>query len=182
MSISIDGDALQPMTDVSLTGATVVGTPPSATGVTVLASGKVRHMVHKVRVDYTALTGFAALTGDVALWTAPAGAVIERVIAKVNTNFTGGAISACAMTVGNAAGGNQYLLSGSVFSATPMLGDVVAEIGAGLVDSTRNDTLVSATAFAAIPIQCRFTSVTANLSALTAGQVDVYILYKQLPV
>lgn len=181
MSLRLDGDGKTVSTDLRLESVAVVGTPPSATGVTALETGVVRHMCHKVRVDYTALTGFAALTGDVTLWTLPAGAVIERVLAKVNTTFTGGAITDCDVTVGNSAGGAQYLASFDVDTAAVLAGDVVAEIGAGLVDASRADVNVSSNAFVATTVQCRFTSVGANLSALTAGQMDVWILYKQLP-
>jgi len=147
-----------------------MGTPPAATGVSVRSVGDMAHRVHKVTVGFAALTGNAALTGDVTLWTTPANTRVVRVIADVKLQFTGGSISACTMTAGRTAGGNEYLLSGNVFAAPILLGDVVAEMGAGVVSATLADFQA-----AAQTIQARFTSVTANLSALTAGSVDFYI-------
>jgi len=181
MSLRIDGDSRTVVTDLRQESAAKVGTAPTGTGVTVIESGVLTHMCHKVRVNYTAFASTAALTGDVTLWTTPAGFIVERVLAKVNTAFTGGAISDCDVTVGNSAGGAQYLLTFDVDTAALLVGDVVAEIGAGLVDSTRADTAVTSNAFVATTIQARFTSVTANLNALTAGQMDVWIIGKQLP-
>lgn len=180
MSLRVDGDGVTAATGLKIEGA-AAGTAPTATGVTVMSSGSVTHMCHKVRVGFNAVTGFAALTGDVTLWTAPAGAVIERVFARVNTLWAGASITDVDITVGNSAGGNQYLLSFDIDTAALLVGDVVAEIGAGLVDATRADTAVTANAFVATTVQCRFTSVGANLSAMTAGELDVWILYKQLP-
>lgn len=181
MSLRLDGDTRTVTTDLRQEGSTKVGTAPTATGVSVIDSGVLVHMCHKVRVDYTAVTGFAATTGDVTLWTAPAGFVVERVIAKVNTLWAGTSITDVDVTVGNSAGGNQYLLSFDVDTAAVLAGDVVAEIGAGLVDSTRADVSVTSNAFVATTIQCRFTSVGANLANMTAGQIDFWIIGKQLP-
>ena len=160
MSVNVDGDRVYK----------VRGTAPSATGVTVQSPGDIAHRVHKVTVDYTALTGNAALTGDVTLWTTPPKTRVVRVLADVKVPFTGGAISACTMTAGRTAGGNQYLLSCDVFTAAAVFGDVVAEMGAGVVSASLADWQA-----AAQTLQARFTSVTANLSALTAGVVDLYI-------
>lgn len=160
MSLNVDGDRVFKLR----------GTAPSGTGITVGSAGDVAHRVHKVTVDFTALTGFAALTGDVTLWTTPVKTRVMRIIADVRVPFTGGSISACTMTAGRTAGGNQYLLSGDVFTAATVLGDVVAEMGAGVVSASLADYQA-----AAQTIQARFTSVTANLSSLTAGVVDFYI-------
>lgn len=180
MSFRVDGDGTLAVTGLKTEGV-AAGTAPTGTGVSVISSGTVTQMCHKVRVSYTAFAATAALTGDVTLWTAPAGAVIRRVFAKVNTLWAGGAISDVDVTVGNSAGGNQYLLTFDVDTAALLVGDVVAEIGAGLVSATLADTAVTSNAFVATTIQARFTSVGANLSALTAGELDVWIMYDQLP-
>lgn len=170
MPISSDGTVSTAITSPRIDPSdNAYGTAPSATGVYPVSTAFLRHNVHKVKVTYQALTA-AALTQDITLWTTPANTRVVRVIAKVNTAFTGGAISAMSITCGKSAGGNEYLLSGSVFSGTPVLGDVVAEMGAGVVSATLAD--FSSTA---LTIQTRFTSVTANVNAATAGDVDFYI-------
>lgn len=180
MSLRLDGDSRVVATDLRLEGSVVDGAP-SATGVTVLEKGAVRHLCHVVKVDYTAVNGTAGTTADVTLWTLPAGFLLQRVIVDVTTVFAGGSISDCDVTVGSSAGGNQYLLSFDVDTAAIVAGDVVAEIGAGLVDATRADLTVSSNAMAATTLQCRFTSAGANLTDLTGGSMRVYIIGVQLP-
>lgn len=181
MSLRIDGDGLTAATDLRLEGASLVGTPPTGTGISTLAKGVLPTICHKVRVDYNACTA-AATTQDMTLWTAPAGFVVERVIGKVNTVFAGTAITDVDITVGHTAGGAEYLVSFDADTAALLVGDVVAEIGAGLVDATRADVKVTSNAFVATTIQCRFTTVGGNLAAMTSGQVDFWIIGKQLPL
>lgn len=171
MSVQLDGDGKTKVTDLRFEGAdaTVVGTPASATGVYPVGQGVVRHMVHKVKVTYSALTA-AALTQDITLLTTPAKTRVVRIIADVTTKFIGGSISAMTLVAGRTAGGNQYLLSGDVFTAAILLGDVVAEMGAGVVSATLADYQA-----AAQTIQCRFTATTANVNTATQGEVDFYI-------
>lgn len=182
MSLRLDGDTKTVATDLRLEGATAVGTAPTATGVTVEHQGVAVSLCHKVRVNYTALTGFAATTGDVTLWTLPKGTIVERVIAKINTTFTGGAVSDCDFTIGRSAGGAEYLASFDVDTAAIMAGSVIAEVGTQLKNATLADVAVTSNAFdATTTVQMRATSVGANLSALTAGQMDVWIIVKALP-
>lgn len=170
MPVNVDGNASAQIDGLRLsTTDPSYGTAPSATGVFPVSTAFVRHNVHKVKVTKAALTA-AATTQDITLWTTPANTRVVRVIAKCLTNFTGGSISAMTITVGSSAGGNQYLLSGSVFSGTPTLGDVVAEMGAGVVSATLADFSGSA-----ITIQTRFTSTSDNVNAATAGEIDFYI-------
>lgn len=176
MSVQIDGDLYTNVTDLRFVAPSVsIGTPPSATGVIVMATGVVRRLIHKVKVTQPALTA-AATTQDITLWTTPAKCKVERIIAQVNTAFTGGSVSAMTITAGNSAGGNQYLLSTSVFSGTPVIGGAVASMGAAVLSATLAD--YSATA---LTVQARFTATTANLSTLTAGDMDFYIEYSVLP-
>lgn len=180
MSLRQDGDSRVVASDLRLEGATKVGTPPTGTGISTLETGVMPTICHKVRVDFNACTA-AATTQDMTLWTAPAGFIVERVLAKVNTVFAGAAITDVDVTVGSSAGGAEYLASFDVDTAAVLAGDVIAEVGAGLTDATRADVKVTANAFVATTIQCRFTSVGANLSAMTSGQVDIWIIGKQLP-
>jgi hypothetical protein len=157
-------------TDGTYQNLATVGTSASGTGVTATYSGAVRQWVHKVTVTNAAMT--AATTTDITLHTTPTNSRIERVLAEVTTVFSGGALSAVTVTCGNSAGGNQYLLSGDVKTAQTTLGDVVAEMGAGLVSSTLADMgTVAAGVPGAITVQCRFTCTSANCNAATQGNV-----------
>lgn len=158
----------------SYTGTGTTGTPASGTGITASATSQIKTWVHKVTVINTALA--AAATTDVTLHVTPVNTRIVRVIAEVNTVFTGGALSAMTITCGNSAGGNQYLLSNSVLAAKNCWGDVAAEMGAGLLSATTADFgTVAADIPAAITVQCRFTCTGANCSAATQGTVTFYV-------
>lgn len=142
---------------------------------TVVARGLVRHNVAAITLGFASVqTG--ALTNDITLWTLPAKSRVLRVIADVTEVFDGGAISDCDVTVGNTAGGNQYLVSFDVDTAIGTFGDVAAEIGAALTSAT-----VADVQWAASTVQARFTSVGANLSALTTGVMTVYVEYVTYP-
>lgn len=152
----------------------LIGTNASGTGITANYSGVQRAWLHKVTVINTALA--AAGTSDVTLHVTPANTRISRVIADVTQVFTGGTLSAMTVMCGNAAGGNQYLLANSVFTAQNTWGDVVAEMGAGLVSATLADFgTVTAGVPGAITVQCRFTCTGANCSAATQGSVTFYV-------
>lgn len=149
------------------------GTVASGTGITSTV-GHVRPFTHRVTVAPSALT--AAGTSDVTLVTTAANTRIIRVLARVETTFTGGGLTAVAVTCGNSAGGNQYLLSFSAFTAAGTFGDVVAEVGAGLLTATWADFGAAASnGTAAITVQCRFTCTTANCNAATQGNLIFYV-------
>lgn len=182
MSVRTDGDSKTAATDLRLEG-TVVSGAPTGTGIVVRETGLLRTVVHKVTLTWRALAAAAAgTTADFTLWTLPAGFVLQRVIADVTTVFAGPSISDVDVTVGSSAGGNQFLLSFDVDTAAIVAGDVVAEIGAGLVDATRADVTVTSNAFAATTLQCRVTTVGADVNVATSGEMDVYIIGCQLPV
>jgi hypothetical protein len=148
------------------------GTAGSGTGITTGRTAALQHYVHKITVARTALTA-AATTQDVTIWTVPAKTRVLRMVEDVTAAFddAAGPISAVTTTCGTSAGGAQYLASGSVFSVNT-LGDVAAEIGAGLTSATVAD-IPSFSATTAI--QCRWTSTGGNLSTLTTGSSDFYI-------
>lgn len=161
-----------PIGRANLTDSGIIGTAPSGTGITVGNTAEVRHVMHKVTVDYTAASA-AATTKDITLWTLPAKTRVMRVIADVTTPFTGGAVSDCDVTVGSSAGGAEYLLSFDVDSATGTFGNNQAELGASILGGGSFDSDI--TWGSTTVVQCRFTSSGANLSALTAGVMVVYI-------
>ncbi len=154
--------------------ASSIGTAASGTGITANYSGAIKDWVHKVTVINTALA--AAGTSDVTLAVTPVNSRIVRVTADVTQVFTGGALSAMTVMCGNTAGGNQYLLANSVFTAQNTWGDVAAEVGAGLLTATWADFGTSAAGVpGAITVQCRFTCTGANCSAATQGSVTFYV-------
>jgi hypothetical protein len=150
------------------------GTAGSGTGITANTTSAVVDHSHKITVTNAALT--AAATTDVTIWTTPVNTRLKRIVAEVTQVFTGGALSAMTVQCGNAAGGTQYLLAGSVLAATTTLGDVQAEIGAGLLSATVADMGTPASGIpGAIAISCRFSCTGANCSAATQGSVSFYI-------
>lgn len=170
--LTYDGTSVA--SSVGLTSAVTTGTPASGTGITAVATSQIRNYVHKVTVINTALA--AAGTSDVTLHVTPVNTRIARVVADVTQVFTGGTLSAMTVQCGNAAGGTQYLLANSVFTAQNTWGDVVAEMGAGLVSATLADFgTVAAGVPGAITVQCRFTCTGANCNAATQGSVTFYV-------
>lgn len=161
-------------TNGQFVGNVSTGTPASGTGITANYTSSIRHFVHKVTVTNAALT--AAATTDITLHITPANTRIIRVLAEVTQVFSGGALSAVAVTCGNSAGGNQYLLSHSQLSATGAFGDVVAEMGAGVVSATLADMGTVATGVpGAITVQCRYSCTGANCNAATQGSTTYYV-------
>lgn len=154
----------------AFTAAVGTGTAGSGTGISVGSTGYIRPFVHRISVDNTALT--AAATTDVTIWTTAVNTRILRLTADVTTVFTGGGLTSMTVMCGSSAGGNQYLLANSVFTAVNTWGDVAAEIGAGLLSATVADMGTSASGVpGAITVQCRFTCGGANCNAATQGTV-----------
>jgi hypothetical protein len=163
-------DSVQEQVDEGVSGA--AGTAGSGTGISGALTYGNRSVVHTITVDSTALN-VADTEANVTLWTLPAKTRITRVIADVTTEFTGGAISAVTLTVGRAAGDDEFLLIGNVFAAPITLGNTQAELGAGVLGggSFASDITWGATQ----AVVAQFLSTTANLNALTAGSVTFYI-------
>lgn len=150
----------------------VEGTAGSGTGISSASTNYGRHVVHKITVTRAAIN-VDSLTADVTLWTLPAKTRVLRVVADVTATFTGGAVSDCDVTVGNSAGGAQYLLSFDVDTATGVYGDAQTELGTAIVGgaSFAGDLTWATTTV----VQCRFTAVGAFLSELTTGSATFYI-------
>lgn len=152
-----------------------VGTAASGTGVTATYSGASPYWLHKIVVTSAAMT--AAASTDIQIVPAtPANSAIRRIKADVTTKFIGGALTAVTLVCGNTAGGNQYLLSGDIFTNPIVLGDAAAEVGAGLLSATWADFGTAAAGTnGAITVTCRFTCTTANCNAATQGTVNFYV-------
>lgn len=145
-------------------------TPNVTTGYTTLASGQIVHKVYEITLAETALTG--ASPEDETVITFNAKTRILRVIADVTQTFSGGGITDMDVTCGSAAGGNQYLISFDIDTATGTYGDVAAEIGASLLSATVADVPTWA---GGGTMSCRFTCTGANCSAATQGAMTFYI-------
>lgn len=118
----------------------------------------------KYTLAYSAFST-AGLTNSIDLFTLPAGGTILAVKMKHSASFIGGAIATYTISVGITGTLAKYLAAFNVFQAT---GATVQSHGATIGgESHTASTLIKATA----------TSTGANLSAATAGSVDVWVLW-----
>jgi hypothetical protein len=155
---------------------------PSATGVSVLFKGLLPTMCHKVRVNWNALTA-AAATQSIVRLTLPAGFVLQRVIAEVVTAFAGTSVTDVDCEVGILGGDTDaFMKTVDIDTAALIKGQVIADFGVNLVDATRADVTVTANEFAAQPVDALFTAAGANVSAMTSGTIDFYLIGHQLPL
>jgi len=122
----------------------------------------------KYTVTHTALQA-AALTNNIELFSLPTKGVIKNVIIKHTTAFAGTSITAYTVSVGIAASLAKYASAFDVFQAT----------GAAVGQTSSVADFESFTGATSIKIAA--TSVGANLSASTAGSVEVYVLWNVLP-
>lgn len=119
----------------------------------------------KYTVGYAALQT-AGLTNSAALFTLPSFGVIHGAFANVTTAFAGVGIVTLGLTIGDGGLATRYMPSFT------MLGTGLLTPNSGLwVPSVSGTTGIVAYA----------TAVGANLSLLSQGSVDVYILWTVLP-
>lgn len=117
----------------------------------------------KTTIPYTSFQT-AATTNSITLLALPAGAVIHGVKIKHSTAFAGTSITAVTVSVGVTGVLNKYASAFDVFQA---VGDTIFQLS-NVLGSESNGTSVNLLATA--------TSTGANLSALTAGSVDIWVL------
>lgn len=111
----------------------------------------------------------AATTNSIALLTLPIKGVVEDVVIKHTTAFSGGAISAYTVSVGISGTLAKYATAFDVFQA---VADTTAQISAGgFVENFGSTTSVLVTAV----------STGANLNAAGAGSVDIWVKTSTLP-
>lgn len=130
---------------------------------------------HRLTIKYTDLTDTAATSLTTAIFpetdstTFPIGCQVQVLGCKVSTAFAGGAVSALTLKIGDGGDDDRYMTTtyGDLFTATHRA------IPAGV--TTQPYVYAAADTVDAI-----FTATGANLTALTAGQVDIYL--KFLPV
>ncbi len=136
-------------------------------------------MARRFRILETALTD-ADTSQNIALFTLPAGGLIQDVYAYVTTAFAGGEASAVTVSVGTAA--DSILLTqahdvlGTGNGVWILEGQNATDKGAGLyeaTDKTKKNYIVTAdTALIA-----QFNSTGDDVADLTAGSIDIYVVY-----
>lgn len=122
----------------------------------------------KVSRSYTDFSA-AALTNDIEIFSLPARGVLQKVVIKHTTAFSGGTIAAYTISAGIAGNFTKYAAAFDVFQAT---GDTT--FGFNNLQNMENFG-------AATSIRAQATSVGDNLDQAAAGAVDFYILYSVLP-
>ena len=155
-------------------------TAGGGTGVTVNNTGELRRQIYKVTTLYTAYAA-AATTFDVTIATLPAKTRLMGIVADTTQAFNGGAVTACTIVVGKTVGGNEYILSHSVFAAAVVKGNLDADLGASITRAAavQGGDLPSWTATTAITV--RLTTTTANTNALTQGSTTFYLVTEVYP-
>lgn len=126
-------------------------------------------VILKQTIAYTAINGVAGLTTTYTTPSRlPAGAVVTGYKLKHSTAFAGGAISAITAAVQITVGG----ISGTATS--PVMSVFSAPSGTNLVGGALD---IGGNHGAVQNIDLVFTAVGANLTALTAGSLDVWVTY-----
>lgn len=119
----------------------------------------------KYTVAYTAILA-AATSEQEALFTLPAGGIVHAVKIKHSAAFAGTGITALTASVGIAGDGDKYAAAFDVFQAA---GDAVLQLSATPAAESHDS--------GGTAVVAEFTSTGANLSALTAGSVDIFVLW-----
>lgn len=122
----------------------------------------------KVTFSHTAFQT-AALANTLTLATLPLKTVLHQVMIKQSTAFAGTSITAYNLSVGVSGSNSKYAIPFDVFQAVSDTARSITQVED--VPSYSGSTTLQITA----------TSVGANLSASTAGSVDVWILTSLLP-
>ena len=104
----------------------------------------------------------ASTTNSIALFTLAAGEIVHAVKIKHSTAFAGGAIATCTLSVGKSGENDRYASAFSVMGAVSATNYFIDQRMVG--ESHTATTAVTAT----------MVSTGANLSALTAGVVDIW--------
>jgi len=157
------------------------GTLITGTGFTTNDGGRFNRVFHKITVTNAAFT-CAALTCDVTIFTLPAKTRLVSIIADTTTVYTGGIVTAASMIVGKTVGGNEYLLTHDIKTATIVRGLVTGDMGATLATAAgvpvQGGDLPSWTATTNVSV--RITTVTGNVNALTQGSTTYYIITERM--
>ena len=132
----------------------------------------------KFTITYADLTD-SDTSEDEALFTIPAGGMVTDVYAYVRTAFAGGSVSACTIAIGDTdadALAEEHDVLGTGAAAWILEGQDGTDKGTDLyntTDKTRTNMIYTS----ATDLIAEFTSTTDDLDNLTAGSIDVYIVY-----
>ena len=133
-----------------------------------LASSTANPIWTKYTFSHTALQT-AATTNDIQLFLLPIKGMIQQIVIKHSTPFTGTGFSAYTLSVGISTNFTKYAAAFNVFQATS---DTARSI-------TQADDIESFSGTTSIRL--RATSTGGNLNASTAGSVDIWVLSSVLP-
>lgn len=162
-------------------GGTTTSTPNVTQGSgTINTGGEVRDLLYKSTLTQANFSA-AATTADATVATLPSKTLIIGIWADVTQVFSGGAVATATMTCGKTAGGNEYLVSFDVKSATITRGLVDGDLGTSInrANAVQGGDLPSFTGTTAV--QCRMTTTGANTNALTQGSITYYLRTLTLP-
>ena len=121
----------------------------------------------KITIPYTALQ-IGGLTNSAPLLVLPPKGVISAIYANVPTPFSGSGIISIVCTIGTSSANAKFMASVSIAAAGGINGVALT-----------NPDIESLSVSTGINIYV--TSVGANLSALTQGSIDIYLLTSILP-
>ena len=124
----------------------------------------------KFTVTYATFSA-ASTTGQKAIYTLPAGAVVHATKIRQITPFTGGAISAYTISLGTVASAALLAAASNVFDAASATNFDLAEVPTSEILSLSHS--------AAATVYAKATSTGANLNAATAGKAELWLLVSQ---
>ena len=151
----------------------------TGTGMTVNKLAVMQRVIHKVTATYDEFLA-AATQADKVIATLPPKTRLVSIITETTVGFTGGAISGTSLIVGKTTGGNQYILTHSVYGTT-VRGLVDLELGNSINrdNAVQGGDLPSWTT--TTDISARITTAGAFTNELTAGSVAVYLITEKFP-
>jgi len=121
----------------------------------------------KITVPYTAFSAFAAVTGDVELFSLPASGIIHMVKVKHSTGFVAGSQTTCLASVGVSGNLAKYHPVYQIDATANPVSDTTFNL---------NNVMGSENHGAVASIRIALTS-NVNLNTLSAGSVDVWVWY-----
>jgi hypothetical protein len=138
-------------------------------------SRRARPRTERIQLDYSDVAALGAVTsGDITLLSLPVKSVIMDVFMVVETAFVGTSISALTASVGKTTAEFEDAVTDGSILATGVFGDATGERGTTITNALQS---VSA----AVDLKVHFAATGANLSALTAGKLSVYVVVHELP-
>lgn len=175
----ISSQALDLASDQTITGTKTFSTAPKVDTV----AGKLKIKIAKITKTYSDFSA-AVLTNTVNLIVLPANTLLIDAFAKLNTEFSGGAIASYYIQVGYATDVDAILDENDVVNGI----NVFTGAGTGFKCKAQNEKgadfgtfYTTSTIYAsATTVQAKATVTVANLDQATAGSIDIYLVYAEL--